>query len=221
MLSFILESHWSTRLVKAVLQEWFSLNHDWLGWSRLFMLRCTRIRLFICFSNGFERADKTEMSQAPQHSRSSEKQATCEDCFACRCICSVISTDLYIGPWSFPFTPACPGQYTHRIFRRWMSTVVDTFQFGLPIDVEVCSPVALLRGLHSLYTPRHGLCSMWSTEPVSCDSVRLGLGLFSNAEFVSEEVLAAGYRDPKSWGKRKTINYIPLPLRRCHHQNER
>ena len=24
---------------------------------------------------------------------------------------------------SFPFTQACPGQYTHRGFRRWMSTV--------------------------------------------------------------------------------------------------
>ena len=23
---------------------------------------------------------------------------------------------------SFPFIPACPGQYTHRIFQRWMST---------------------------------------------------------------------------------------------------
>ncbi len=32
---------------------------------------------------------------------------------------------------SFPFTPACPGQYTHRSFRRWMSTI-DTFQSGLP-----------------------------------------------------------------------------------------
>ena len=26
----------------------------------------------------------------------------------------------------------CPGQYTHRSFRRWMSTI-DTFQSGLPI----------------------------------------------------------------------------------------
>ena len=33
---------------------------------------------------------------------------------------------------SFPFTPACPGQYTNRSFRRWMSTI-DTFQSGLPI----------------------------------------------------------------------------------------
>ena len=27
---------------------------------------------------------------------------------------------------SFPFIPACPGQYTNRSFRRWMSTI-DTF----------------------------------------------------------------------------------------------
>ena len=31
------------------------------------------------------------VSQAPQHFRSSEKQATCVGCFACQCICSVIS----------------------------------------------------------------------------------------------------------------------------------
>jgi len=35
---------------------------------------------------------------------------------------------------SFPFTPACPGQYTHRSFRKWMSTT-DTFQSGLHIPL--------------------------------------------------------------------------------------
>ena len=35
---------------------------------------------------------------------------------------------------SLPFIPACPGQYTHRSFRRWMSTI-DTFQSGLPIPL--------------------------------------------------------------------------------------
>ena len=62
------------------------------------------------------------VSQASQHLRSFEKQATCEGCFASQSICSVI----------FPFTPACPGQYTHKHFRRWMSTI-DTFQSGFPI----------------------------------------------------------------------------------------
>ena len=37
---------------------------------------------------------------------------------------------------SFPFTPACPGQYTHRSFRRWMSTI-DTFQSGLPVPLYI------------------------------------------------------------------------------------
>ena len=46
------------------------------------------------------------VSQAPQHFRSSKKQATCEGCFACQSICS-----------SFPFTLACLGQYTHRSFQ--------------------------------------------------------------------------------------------------------
>ena len=31
------------------------------------------------------------VSQSPQHFRSSEKQATCEGCFACQSICSVVS----------------------------------------------------------------------------------------------------------------------------------
>ena len=55
------------------------------------------------------------VSQASQHFRSSEKQATCEGCFARR-----------LSARSFPFTPACPGQYTHRSLRRWMSTI-DAF----------------------------------------------------------------------------------------------
>ena len=37
---------------------------------------------------------------------------------------------------SFPFTPACPGQYTHRNIRRWMS-IVGTFQSGLPIPLFI------------------------------------------------------------------------------------
>ena len=32
---------------------------------------------------------------------------------------------------SFPLTLACPGQYTHRSLRRWMSNI-DTCQSGLP-----------------------------------------------------------------------------------------
>ena len=49
------------------------------------------------------------------------REATCEGCFARQSTAR-----------SFPFTPACPGQYTHRRFRRWMSTI-DTFHSGLPI----------------------------------------------------------------------------------------
>ena len=51
------------------------------------------------------------VSQAPQHFRSSETQATCEGCFDRQSICSV-----------FPFTLACPGHYTHRSLRRCIST---------------------------------------------------------------------------------------------------
>ena len=43
-----------------------------------------------------------------------------------------LPTSLFLQ--SFPFTPACPGQYTHRSFRRWMSTI-NTFHCGLPIPL--------------------------------------------------------------------------------------
>ena len=35
---------------------------------------------------------------------------------------------------SFPFTPACLRQYTHRSFRRWMSTI-GTLHSGLPMPL--------------------------------------------------------------------------------------
>ena len=73
------------------------------------------------------------VSQVPQHFRSSEKQANCEGCFSSQAICSVAS--LHAG-MSLLFTPACPGQYTHREFWRWMLTI-DTFQSGLPIPIWV------------------------------------------------------------------------------------
>ena len=41
--------------------------------------------------------------------------------------------------WLFPVTPACPGQYTHTSFRRWMSTI-NTFQSRHPIPLSTfCS----------------------------------------------------------------------------------
>ena len=63
------------------------------------------------------------VSQAPQYFRSSEKQATCEGYFSRQSICSAMS-----------FPPACPGQFIHMSFRRWMSTI-DTSQSELPIPL--------------------------------------------------------------------------------------
>ena len=59
------------------------------------------------------------VSQAPQHFKSSETQA-----------------------WSFPFTLACPNQYIHRSFRKWMSTS-DMFQSGFPIPLFTLNSVNL------------------------------------------------------------------------------
>ena len=71
------------------------------------------------------------VSQAPQHFKYSKKLATCEGCFACQCIRPAFLTQTNFCSHrkfrSFPFTPATPGQYTHRSFQRWMLTT-DTFQ---------------------------------------------------------------------------------------------
>ena len=48
---------------------------------------------------------------------------------------------------SFPITPACPGQYIHRSFRRWLSTI-DTFHFSL----FVASSLNLLEWWHVTVT---------------------------------------------------------------------
>jgi len=39
-----------------------------------------------------------------------------------------------LSAWSFPFTPACPGQYSPKSFQRWMSAI-DTFLSWLPIPL--------------------------------------------------------------------------------------
>ena len=60
-------------------------------------------------------------SQASQHFRSSEKQATCEGCFASQSICSVVFLH-----------SSKSRQSIHRSFRRQMSTI-DTFHPGRSI----------------------------------------------------------------------------------------
>ena len=42
-----------------------------------------------------------------------------------RKLLEMVALPASLSAWSFPFTPACPGLYTHS-FRRWMSTI-DTF----------------------------------------------------------------------------------------------
>ena len=63
------------------------------------------------------------VSQASHHFRSSEKHPL---------VRAALPANL--SARSFPFTPACPGQYTRRSFRRWMSTI-DTFHSRLPIPI--------------------------------------------------------------------------------------
>ena len=80
------------------------------------------------------------VSQASQHFRSFEKQATVR---------------------SFPFTPACSGQYTHRSFRRLMSTI-DTFQSGLPIPpFTFCSKL--------IESVRMMACVVWWLSPLEAE----------------------------------------------------
>jgi len=68
----------------------------------------------------------TGISQASQHFRSSEKQATCEGCFPSQSVCSVISLHSSMSRAVYPL----------RSFWGWMSTI-DTFQSGLPIPLFV------------------------------------------------------------------------------------
>ena len=64
---------------------------------------------------------------------------------------------------SFPFTPVCLGQCTHRSFRRWVSTIA-TFQSELPILLFVTSSLNLRGRLHvwsavtSSGNPAEGTC---------------------------------------------------------------
>ena len=67
------------------------------------------------------------VSQAFQHSRSSEKQATCGSCFACQSICSVIS--LHSGMSTGVFEGGC-WPSTHSGLAASHSTFQQSFQFG-------------------------------------------------------------------------------------------
>ena len=72
------------------------------------------------------------VSQASQHFRSSEEQTTW----------GAFVLPARLSAWSFPFTLACPGQDTHRSFRRWLLTI-DTFQSGLPMPPFVASSLMM------------------------------------------------------------------------------
>ena len=75
------------------------------------------------------------MSQAPQHFRSSEKQASCEGCFARQSICSVIS---------FHSLHSGMSRAVHlQKFSRWMPTI-DTFRSGPPESFNGCHWVETL-----------------------------------------------------------------------------
>ena len=77
------------------------------------------------------------VSQAPQHFRSSEKQATCEGCFA--------RQSYVLG--HFPSLRHVQGVSTPTGgFRRWMSTI-DTFQSGFPITFQSGFPIPLFHFL--------------------------------------------------------------------------
>ena len=71
------------------------------------------------------------VSEAPQHFRSSEIQANCD----------ALSASL--SAWSFPFTPACPGQYTYRSFRGWMLTL-DPFVWAFTFCSELTESVWMM-----------------------------------------------------------------------------
>ena len=86
------------------------------------------------------------LPQATQHFRSSETKAACDGWMPAS-----------LSAPSFPLTPACPGQYTHRILRRWMSNI-DTCQSGLPIPLfTFCSRL--------IESVRIMACVVWLSPP--------------------------------------------------------
>ena len=70
-----------------------------------------------------------------------------------------VASHANVSAQAFPLLPACPGQYTHRSFRRWMSTI-DTFQSGLPIPLFVASSSNLWGWWHVWSD-----CHLWSWKP--------------------------------------------------------
>ena len=98
------------------------------------------------------------VSQDPQHFRSSEKQATCEG--------SLLAS---LSARSFPFTPAYPGQYTHRRFRRLMSTI-DTVQSAWHLrDIRVFELGETQKTLHPFWnTPVYQKgCTAFCVSPTA------------------------------------------------------
>ena len=71
------------------------------------------------------------VSQATQHFRSSEKQATFEGAFPAS-----------LSAWSFSFTLTCPGQYTTSTFAKHMNVKVDVYltRKALPSNIVLPLP---------------------------------------------------------------------------------
>jgi len=72
---------------------------------------------------------------------------------------------------SFPCTPACPGQCTHRSFRRWMSTI-DTFRSWLsiplfPFSSKLIESVKVMACVVWLSPPEEKRWRAWVTSSMS------------------------------------------------------
>ena len=87
--------------------------------------------LFPRFSTPGDRLCPQVVAQAPQLSRSSEKQATCECCYGRQFIHSVVSLHSGMSRAVHP-----------QKFRRWVSTIA-TFQSALPILFFVANSLNL------------------------------------------------------------------------------
>ena len=87
--------------------------------------------------------------------------------------------------WSFPFTLACPGQYSHRSFQRWLSNI-DTCHSGLPIPLFEASILNLSDGgmcgltVTSWGSPAEGMCDCFHLH---CQD-RIGCAVFMGGGLV-------------------------------------
>ena len=133
--------------------KWFQCSSDWRWPSLVLSRRSSNASSFPLFSRRpvvlcpWSLALWLQVvSQASQHFRPAEKQATCDNV--------TVALPASLSAQSFSFTPVCPGQYTHpQEFSK-----VDVNHWHIPAWV----PIPLFTFCHKLIqSVRMVACALW------------------------------------------------------------